>query len=291
MSDSRAGGATRPYHNRIALVFDFDRTLATSSYNVLLDQVGLDHERFREERVQPLSDKGWDDTLARFYTLVEESRSRDQPITRGDLERIGRSLDPYPGVPEMFDRVRDAAHAVLEDVDVEFYLLSCGFVDLHRAMPIAGEFEAMWGSEFHFDDDDAITFIRQLVTFPEKVQYLLAMAKGIGVGGPNTPADVYRHVPIEDWHVPLSQVVYVGDGGSDMPAFSLMHDHGGIALGVYESETAKGWGGYDAVRDDRRVENLAPADYSEGSELLRSLILAVETICKRIALRKLARGE
>lgn len=283
--------STRPYHNRVVLVFDFDRTLATSSYNVLLEQVGLDAERFREEQVQPLSDAGWDDTLARFHTLIQASRSRDQPITRERLQEIGRGLDPYPGVPEMFDRVRSAAGEVIDDVSVEFYLLSCGFVDLHRSMEIAREFEAMWGSEFHFDEDGSILFVRQMITFPEKVQYLLALAKGIGVEGPNTPARVYREVPEDEWHVPLDQMIYVGDGGSDMPAFSLMHESGGIGIGVFEADTAEGWGGHEAVQPDRRLENLAPADYSEGSELLESLILAVRAICTRMALRRRGIGE
>lgn len=283
--------ATKPFHNRIALIFDFDRTLAASSYNALLREVGLDADSFREQEVQPLSEAGWDDTLARFHTLIQESRSRDEPITRDHLQRIGRGLDTYPGVPEMFGRVRDAARAIVDDIEVEFYLLSCGFVDLHRSMTIAEEFEDMWGSEFHFDDDGSILFVRQMITFPEKVQYLMALAKGTGVGGPNTPARVYRDVPMEEWHIPYSQMIYVGDGGSDMPAFELMYDRGGVALGVYEADSAEGWGGRDAMEDDHRVENLAPADYSEGSELLQSLLLSVESISKRIALRRLARGE
>lgn len=283
--------ATQHFHNRIALVFDFDKTLAPSSYDALIASLDLDPPTFRRERVQPLSRDGWDDTLARFFRLIEASNARGGCITRAHLRTVGQSLAPHPGVPEMFDRVRQWARAVVEDVEVAFYVLSCGFVDIQRATPLAASFEAMWGSEFHFDDRGAIAFAKQMITFPEKTRYMLQLSKGLGPGGPNAPADVYRPVPDEQIHVPLDQVVYVGDGGSDMPVFTLMHDHGGIALGVYDTEDLHQWSGYDDMRADRRVQNLARPDFREGSELMQSLQYAVESIAKLIALRRLSLHE
>lgn len=284
--------ATRPFQSRLAVVFDFDKTLAPSSYNTLLEHIGVEPYDFREEYVEPLSEAGWDDTLARFYTLIRESRSRDDlRIDLDFLEKVGESVDPYPGVEEMFGHVREWARAISEDVEVEFYLLTCGFVDMHRGMAIAEEFEDMWGSEFHFDDDGEVDFIKQMITFPEKVRYVMQLSKGLGTEGPNAPADVWREVPADEIHVPLDQIVYVGDGGSDMPVFELMHNHGGLAIGVFEADAAEGWGGHDAMYSDRRVQNLAPADYSEGSELMESLRLSVESICKLIELRRLSQDE
>ena len=86
-------------------------------------------------------------------------------------------------------------------------------------------------------------------------------------------------------------MVYVGDGSSDLPAFDLMEDRGGLAIGVMKGQDAEAWGEDNAVYADRRVQNLARADYSEGSELLRSLCLATESIAKRIALRRLGAGQ
>lgn len=282
--------ATRHFHNRVAVVFDFDATLAPDSYHTLLRRCGLDPEEFRKDRVQPLVDDGWDATLARMYRLVQESREREERITRDFLARVGREVEPYPGVPEMFGRVREWARGIVPGVEVEFYLLTAGFVDLHRATPIAGEFEAMWGSELHFGEDGGIDFAKQIITYPEKVRYVLQLSKGLGPSGPNAPADVYRDVPGHELHVPLDQVVYVGDGGSDMPTFALLNDHGGMALGVFK-ESAEDWSALSKEHEGRRVQNLAKADYGEGSELMESLRLAVESICKRVALRRLSLGE
>lgn len=119
---------------------------------------------------------------------------------------------------------------------------------------------------------------------------MLGLAKGVGVAGANEPAEVYRDVPDDEWHVPLDQVVYVGDGASDLPVFELLAASGGIAIGV-QGKSEQQWAALERMQPDRRVENLAEADYSEGSELMRSLQLAVECIGKRIELRKLGRGE
>jgi len=156
---------------------------------------------------------------------------------------------------------------------------------------IAGEFDALWGCELHFAGDGAVDFIRTTITHPDNAHYILRLAKGTGVKGPNEPADVHRPVPDEEMHVPLDQLIYVGDGASDLPVFHLLNRHGGFALAVYKSEKARDWDNFSPVRPAQRVENLAPADFREGSELLRSLLLAVESIAKRVALRCLSVGE
>lgn len=286
------GNATLPFYNRLAVVFDFDETLAPDSFRVLLESIGIDADKFSEERVGPLVEAGWDKTLAKMYCLIEESKGRDDvEITRDYLNGLGREIDLYDGVPEMFDRVRDAARGVVPDVEVEFYLLTGGFVEIVRGTAIANRFRETWGSEFHFDEGGEVAFAKRLLTHPEKARYLLQLSKGLNDWGANGPSDVYREVPQNELRVPLNQMVYVGDGSSDMPAFSLLNGHDGEAIGVYHSETAGGWSGRSEMHDGRRVQNLVPADYAEGSELMRSLTLAVEGVCKRIALRRLGAGE
>lgn len=284
--------ATQQAINRIALVFDFDDTLAPDSFRSLLESIGLEEDTFRAERLQPLLDAGWESILARFYCLIEESKARaENKITADHLAQVGEAIGFFDGVPEMFDRLRHCATAIVPDVAVEFYLLTSGFIEIPRAMPIAAEFEQLWGCEFHFDEQGEIAFPKLLVTHPEKVRYLLQLAKGLGGDGANDPVDVYRPAPPEEWHVPLNQMIYVGDGASDMPVFTFLHERQGLAIGVFKGEAAAKWEGMKEMHPDRRVQNLAPVDYGETSELMQSLTLAVESICKQIALRQLSAGE
>ena len=283
--------ATTAFHNRIAVVFDFDDTLAPDSYFTLLRHLGVDPEEFEDKRVKPLSEAGWDDTLARFYQIIAEARRRNHFTLDVDFcRRVGEAIEPFPGVMEMFGKVQEWARAEVGDVDVEFYLLSAGFLDVHKQMEIAKKFTAMWGSEFYFDKTGEAVWCKQTITYSEKVRYILALAKGVGIQGANEPREVYRDVPEREWHVPLSQIIYVGDGASDMPVFELLNGNGGMAIGVYD-ESATDWDALQAVSQSRRVQNLAAADYGEESELMRSLKLAVQSVCKLIALRRMGKGE
>jgi hypothetical protein len=285
--------ATKAFHNRLAVIFDFDDTLAPVSTHALLKHYGIDPEAFGRESIQPLKDAGWDEKLAEFYCLIRESKSRrNRPITREFLAEVGRGIEPFEGVPEMFGRLRACVQRQIPDAELEFYLLSCGFVDLERAVSFASEFKQIWGSEFAFNDLGEVEFPKQILTHPEKVRYILQLSKGLGLEGQNRPLDVYRDVPDEQLHVPLNQVVYVGDGESDLPAFGLLDKYGGKAIGVYKpGAQPKDWPGHKGMRKGLQVQNLAPADYREDGELMKSLILAVESICKEMQLRRLGEGE
>ncbi len=86
-------------------------------------------------------------------------------------------------------------------------------------------------------------------------------------------------MPEAELHVPLSQVVYVGDGASDIPAFNLMNECRGVALGLFSGDDAGTWASKADVHPGQRVENLVRPDYRADSELMQSLTLATESIC------------
>ncbi|HAG83525.1 MAG TPA: haloacid dehalogenase-like hydrolase [Cyanobacteria bacterium UBA12227] len=284
--------ATKPVSNRIALVFDFDDTLVPDTFDNLVESCGFDYKVFRKERVQPLIDNGWEPILARFYSLIEESKQRDQgKITKDYLTKFGKELAPFDGVTEMFARLRQSAKTIVPDIEVEFYLITCGMVEIARHTCIAPEFTAMWGCEFHYNQEGEIEFLKQLISHTEKTRYLFQIAKGINNPNQDGQMFVYRDVPPEELHVPLTQVIYVGDGASDIPCFSLMNEENGVAIGVYKGSNVQDWNREVELSTSQRVANLAEADYREDSELMRSLTLAVESMCKQIALSQLSVGE
>jgi len=274
--------ATKPVSNRIALAFDFDDTLVPDTVDSLLESCDIDSQAFRKERIQPLIDNGWEPILARFYTLIQESKRRDKDkITQEYLTKFGRELAPFDGVPEMFKRLRQSAKTIVPDIEVEIARHTC----------IAPEFTAMWGCEFSYNEEGEIEFVKQLVSHTEKTRYLFQLAKGIENTNQDGQMFVYRDVPPEELHVPLTQVIYVGDGASDIPCFSLMNEENGVAIGVYKGSTVQKWNREVKLSASQRVANIAEADYREDSELMRSLTLAVESMCKHIALSQLSAGE
>jgi phosphoglycolate phosphatase-like HAD superfamily hydrolase len=288
---NQMSSATKLSRNRIAVIFDFDDTLAPSTYHTMLHYMGIDPDTFEEEKVQPMAANGWDTILARYYCLIRASQQAEQPITEAWMTEMGSEFDLFEGVPDMFGKVRNWAAEISDEIDVEFYLLTAGMTEIPRATPIAGEFTQLWGGACHFDENGEIVFVKRIISHPEKTRYLTQLAKGFHLEGTLQPDEVYRNIPPEDYYVPFDQMIYVGDGASDMPAFSMMGDEGGIAIAVVLADQIENWRGYDHIQEDRRVENLAAADYSDGSELMQSLHHAIDSIAQRIALRQLGQGK
>lgn len=290
-ADFKKPQATKPVCNRIAIVFDFDDTLAADTFDGLLERLGLDVEEFRQRKYEPLKDAGWDHVAARFYSLIQESKRRDQKITQEYLIQFGRDLQPFAGVTEMFNRLHQHVHDLNPEIDLEFYIITGGFAEVIRHTCIAPYLTKIWGCEFHYAENGEIEFLKRSISHTEKTRYLMHIASGQNQVDGDGRSFSYRDVPEEELRVPLSQMIYVGDGASDVPCFSVLNDEGGIVLGVYKGDTAEEWNQQIEVSESQRVLNLAPADYQEDSELMRSLTLAVESMCKQISLRQLSAGE
>ena len=281
---------TRPFHRRIVVAFDFDRTLSDGTIDALLDELGVDdHMAWRRDKLDPMVEEGWDEILAKGVLLARVAEERGRQITKDLVTEVGRRLPSYPGIEETMPRLREIGREIA-GAEVELYVLSSGFVDMMTVSPTASLVDDIWGSSLHWEEGRLAGVKRSLI-HSEKARYLMALAKGLGIVGANSPSDVYKEKASEEWHVPFDQMIYVGDGASDISAFKLIQENGGIALAVDQSEEEEEWQAAEHIFRSARVENLAPPDFSEGAELRRSLELAVHIIANRVALRALAVGE
>lgn len=285
---------TGSVNKTIALVFDFDDTLADDSTSAFVESLGISaSNEFWPKRVQPLLRDGWDPMPAQFYALVSESKRRDghDKITRERLAKFGRELPLYKNVENAFDRLIEVARQANSDVTLEFYLLSSGIGEIIRNTAIAPRFKWMRACEFHYGSRGEIDFPRLFVSHTEKTRFLHRISLGCLEDDGEAKFYSLMRARDDDRRVPFRQFIYVGDGFTDVPCFSLVTKGGGVAIGVYKESTREKWGEYAGFNEDSRVHNLANADYSNGSELLESLELAVESQCKLIELREKSYGE
>ena len=278
-------------HEIIAIIFDFDDTLAPDSTSGYLAQCGVDVPRFWNEEVACLTeaasaDQEWDTVPAYLYKMIEKSYAGEiEPITRDSLAQWGAEMALYKGVESIFDRLRAVAAASNPGVSLEFYLISSGIGEVLRNTPIAHEFKEIWASDFAYDEADRIKFPRKIVSFTDKTRYIFHVQKGIfGPEYVGKPFEVNRKVDPARVRVPINQMIMVGDGFTDIPCFSLVLAQGGVAIGVFDADNREKWGKAWGFIEDGRVSNLVPADYSEKSALTYFLIMAVESLAKRISL-------
>lgn len=286
--------ATKPTYNRIALVFDFDLTLIPGdSFYLLLKDFGIDKDDFLDNYVNPLREKGWEKYLARTYCLVKESAQRkNEKITKDKLIELGKKIELCKGASTMFDRLKDKMKEIDKEIELEFYLMSGGFIDIARGTSVAKYFKRTWGCELQYDDDGEIEFIKRQMTHTEKTRYLFYISKGINQENEQDLIYDYIDLSEEEIHIPLNQVIYIGDGTSDIPCFTVMNQHGGFAFGVHSDDrSGDKWVNREEITPSQKLSNLVPANYEEDSETMRSLFLAMESIAKKIALSRLSAGE
>lgn len=271
----------------IALVFDFDDTLAPDSTSGFLEEIGVDVQHFWTQEVGPLlSEQDWDPVPAYLYKMIELSRSgRYGAITRERLEDWGRRLPLNEGVLSLFDRLRVSLREAHPQVQLEFYVISSGIGDVLRQTPITAAFTDVWASEFTYDASGAIDFPRRIVSFTDKTRYLFHIQKGIfGPESRNKPFEVNRKVEPEKLRIPFEQMIFVGDGYTDIPCFSLIRRSGGVAFGVWDprhrEKRSRAWG----FIQEGRVSNLNQARFGKDAELYQWLEEAVESLAGKIML-------
>jgi len=268
---------------KIALIFDFDDTLAPDSTSSFLESLGIDIQDFWKNKVGPLLAEDWDPIPAYLYMMIEESNSGNiLPITREKIEEFGRNIAFHKGVPNLFKRLKDYLSENYENIELDFYLISSGIGDLLRQTKIAKNFTDIWASDFTYDDDNHIKFPKKIVSFTDKTRYLFHISKGlVGEKYRGKPFEVNKKIEAGKLAVRMDRMIFVGDGYTDIPCFSLIMKSGGYAFGVYNNEHRdRAWG----FIDDRRVTNLHSANFSNNSDLSNSLIMALDSIAKRIKL-------
>lgn len=266
---------------RIAFIFDFDDTLAFDSTTSFLHSKGVDAQSFWKERVQPLDDNDWDPIPAYLYQLLEESK-QGLPITKTDFQNHGKKIVFHPGVEQLFTTLNSHAKALDEEIVLEFFIISSGIGEIIRATTIAPYIKQVFASEFHYNEKEEIAFPKKIVSFSDKTRYLFQISKGIlGREAYGNPYAVNKKVYNDDYYIPMNQMIFVGDGLTDVPCFSLMKQYGGVSFAVYDKERSDRWGKAWAFLKEGRVTSISRADYRAESGLMDTLMMSINDIASR----------
>ena len=287
--------------NVIAIIWDFDRTLSPHyMQEPLFAHYGVDPRRFWEE-VHALptyyAKAGINvqrDTcyLGHLLTYVQSGIMKD--LSNAKLREFGRDIRFYEGVPEIFSRLRailDAAKYQESDLRLEHYVVSTGLAELVRGSAVAEHLSGVWASEFietpappnvTADDHPSPGVITQIAGFLDhttKTRAIFEINKGV-----NKAPDISVNytVPEEERRVPFRNMIYIADGPSDVPSFSVLRKHGGLAYAVYQTGSSRHFAQVDELLRTGRVDAYGPADYRSGSQTDMWLQRQVTRIAERI---------
>lgn len=279
--------ATHPYIPRVAIVFDFDKTLASDTIDALCAAWGLERDEWETKYSAAMGD-GWDGIIRRGQALIACGKDRGEPLTQEFFAKAADEIVLYDGVRELRGRLTRAVEAIHAECALEMVVLSSGYAEMINETDVANHFDAVWAGAFHFDENGEAVCVKRIIGHKTKATYIEAYAKGLDLDNANEPRTEDPDLAEDDMHVLFDQLIYVGDGLSDLDAFEFVTNSGGLAIAIDESAQFD----HDEQQTERqRVENLARPDFGEDSELMRSLTHAVQSAASRVALRKMGRGE
>jgi 2-hydroxy-3-keto-5-methylthiopentenyl-1-phosphate phosphatase len=214
-----------------------------------------------------------DGLLAYMYTMIDECRKKGIRLDREYLVSCGKAVELFPGVKEWFARIN--AFGAELNIEVEHYVLSSGLREIIEGSEIAREFREIYACEFLYGEDGLAMWPKLDVNFTNKTQFVYRINKG--VLDVANDRDLNASMPDDSKRVPFANMVYVGDGLSDVPCMKMMRAYGGQAVAVYQDANRTG---VEGLLADGRVDFIFRADYREGTILDATM----KNILRRIAI-------
>ena len=273
--------------NVIAIICDCDGTLCPDTTDLLVSELGLGPKEFWQE-VSELVENGWDPPLAYLNRLLALARSGEiEPVTRDKLRHVAKAVQFYPGALEFVAALRERLHEKMQfreaGVMIDWYIVSSGIEEILSATPLGDLAMDVFGCAFQYDAEGRAVAVKRSISFTEKTKFVFAINKGIsGEELRRNPYRVNDAVLGEERKVPFEHMVYIGDGPSDIPCFSMIKYNKGHAIGVMPPEDLELRKPYELAQGQRLTVGPYTADYTDGSDLFKMVSTIVENIASTI---------
>ena len=265
----------------LAIVYDFDGTLAPGNMQErqFIPNIGMTATDFWREVNSVAEENHADGILSYMFVMLEKAKEAGVPVRQEDLVARSRNIDFFPGVEDWFNRMNHYGQD--RGVLVEHYLISSGNSEIIEGTSIASKFNRIYASKFLYDTNGVAVWPAVAINFTTKTQYLFRINKGAHDW--KDSSIINKFVPQNERPVPFENMVYIGDGETDIPCFRLVKDLGGLSIAVY------GKGGREKAeifRQEGRVNCVAPAVYTEKSSLDCAVKSYIDLVAARHSLRQ-----
>ncbi len=246
----------------IAIICDCDNTLMPDLPSLLLKDNGMDPQVFWD-KIDLLVKSGWDPPIAwmtELIKLIQDGKIKQN--TNEKLAEFSASVETYPGATTFIKQINSKFESQ-SDISVEGYVVSSGIESMMKGSKIAKSFTDIFGGRL-YEKDGIIAGIKSSVTFTEKTKFIFAINKGITSHIREKPYDVNKFILVPERRIPFENMIYLGDGPSDIPCFSMIQKLGGNSIAINSTDSwSKKW---EYELRNREMVPFEP-DYSSGSKL------------------------
>jgi hypothetical protein len=266
-------------------VYDFDGTLSPQPMQeyTVLPKIGIEPAEFWAMVNDEARKTESDQMLVYMRHIIEQLERVKVDVKREDFAAMAGAIEYFPGVPTWFGRINAyVKRRSRGQVKLLHYLISAGQKEILDGVSIRKHFKRIYASEYHFNHHGVATFPKFLVTDTQKTQFLFRINKGIE----DVTESINEHMPEGERPIPFQNIIYVGDGMTDVPSMALTTKSGGHAVAVYNPRGERGRATCVKLLDAGRVDFVSEADYRAGSKLSKRVQLLLDAIIADIAYRR-----
>lgn len=283
--------------NIIAVVWDFDKTLVNGyMQDPIFKEYGINSSEFWNE-VNALPEKYRreqgvkvnPDTIYLNHFIKYAKEERFKGLNNKKLKEFGGELKFYNGIPEIFSATTDIMVNNSKykefDLKVEHYIISTGITQLIEGSVVRKYVEGVWGCEFiegtdpNNSEEKIISEVGFTIDNTTKTMVLFEINKGVNK---RENIQVNSKVPKELRRVQFENMIYIADGPSDVPAFSVVKQKGGSTFAIYPKENIEAFKQVEQLRKDGRIDMYAEADYSKGTTTYMWICNKIEELAEEI---------
>lgn len=299
--------------NIIAIIWDFDKTLVNGyMQKPIFEKYGVNEQAFWNEvnaleaEYKKQGIRVNRDTIYLNHFITCTQQGIFPKLNNSMLRELGRELEFYEGIPGIFEELKKTVESNKDyqtfNIQVEHYIVSTGLTEMIKGSIINDHVKGIWGCEFIEEpiksslivkeykpkactdqEEFQISQIAYAIDNTSKTRAIFEINKGANLF---SEIDVNSKLDARDRRVPFENMIYIADGPSDVPAFSVLKSNGGKTYAIYPKGDTKAFKQVNSLIRDGRIDMLGEADYSKDTTTYLWLKDQVETIANRIYEKK-----
>ena len=270
----------------IGILYDFDKTLCTTDMQeyAFIKNLGMTPEEFWGEAGRLTKLYEMEKILSYMLVMIQKCKEKGIPLTEDYLRSCGENVELFNGVATWFDRINAFGKSL--GVNIEHYIISSGTYEIIQGTPIAKYFKKVFACRYVYDEHGEAVWPAHAINYTLKTQYIYRISKG--VLDLTDDEGVNREQDESLRRIAYQNMIYLGDGMTDIPCMKMVKERGGKSIAVYPEGT-----GYTIkpLVDDDRINYVCAADYSENSTLERIVKLMIENMAITEKLKKEERAQ
>ena len=256
---------------RIGILYDFDKTLCTTDMQEydFIKNLGMTSDAFWGEAAAITEKHEVEKILAYMFVMIRKCKEKGIPLTEEYLLSCGAHVELFNGVLTWFDRINEYGRS--QGVEIEHYIISSGTYEIIQGTPIAKYFKRIYACRYMYDENGEALWPALAINYTLKTQYIYRISKGT-----LDVTDDYNLNRQQDEslrRIAYHNMIYIGDGLTDIPCMKLVKERGGKSIAVYpEGNRAH----VKPLVEDARINYVCVADYSPESPLEKIVKLMIE---------------